>query len=526
MAGITKCKVRMYRAGTGDCFLLKFYAGNTKKFTMMIDGGVWKGSGEYLEYFAKDIKESTDGKLDLLVITHEHQDHVLMFERCADIFKSFDIESMWLGWTEDDSDKKVKEWKKNYGEKRKALSLAAERLNHIIEDETIKLAMEGDLHGEEMFAARAKFGEVLNGFADLHASKEEKEYKGSLKGMHVIKNELNVKNIRYCRQGEIINDLNELEGINFYILGPPNLYDEVQKEAGKKGEGYDHNKDLDENDLLAAALHKETSTDLPDHLLPFDRSFIAPKIDIEAIKMEDKNRDDYIENPETSNQYFYNQEQARWRTIENDWLFSAGSLALRMNSLTNNLSLALAIEFEDSKKVMLFPGDAEFGSWESWHKINWNKKGMDNKHLTEDLLNRTIFYKVAHHLSHNGTAKEIGLDMMTANDLVAMATLDYENISSGWKNTMPNRAILKDLVNKTKGRFIVMNMEGVFYDLSDKILLSAKIEEAKGKMNLKEKASFAKSYNQPVAKKIKHKKGSQSIEEEKVLYYEFMVDGK
>ena len=85
------------------------------------------------------------------------------------------------------------------------------------------------------------------------------------------------------------------------------------------------------------------------------------------------------------------------------------AFALRMNGLTNNLSLALAFEFMDSKKVMLFPGDAEFGSWASWHRIKWDEKGADGKHYTEDLLNRTVFYKVAHHLSHNGQPKDLGL---------------------------------------------------------------------------------------------------------------------
>ena len=53
-------------------------------------------------------------------------------------------------------------------------------------------------------------------------------------------------------------------------------------------------------------------------------------------------------------------------------------------------------------------------------------------------------------LSHNGTAKSVGLDMMTSSDLVAMATLDYSVISSTWKSIMPNRMIVKQLLEKTK----------------------------------------------------------------------------
>ena len=126
-----------------------------------------------------------------------------------------------------------------------------------------------------------------------------------------------------------------------------------------------------------------------------------------------------------------------------------------MNSLTNNLSLVLAIQFEESGKVMLFPGDAELGSWESWHDIEWNDSLPGEDVATEELLNNTVFYKVAHHVSHNGTAQSIGLEMMEHPDLIAMATLNYDVISNGWKTTMPNRAIVKELLERTKGRTIV-----------------------------------------------------------------------
>jgi hypothetical protein len=187
----------------------------------------------------------------------------------------------------------------------------------------------------------------------------------------------------------------------------------------------------------------------------------------------------------------YKGEESRWRNIDNDWLFSAGSLALRINSLTNNLSLALAIEFEDSKRVMLFPGDAEYGSWSSWHKINW--KGVtvaDGKHFTQDLLRRTVFYKIAHHMSHNGTAQRLGLEMMDDKDLAAMGTLDYNVISKNWKNTMPNREMLQELLKRTKGRLMIMNDSNLFYDFNGQEPLPGKIKEAQKKLTSKEKTEF------------------------------------
>jgi hypothetical protein len=202
-------------------------------------------------------------------------------------------------------------------------------------------------------------------------------------------------------------------------------------------------------------------------LLPFDASYVAS--DADTIDL-------YFDKANT------------WRKIDYDWLFSAGSLALRMNSLTNNLSLVLAIEFMESGKVLLFPGDAEFGSWQSWHRIDWTSK-VDGL-TTESLLNRVVFYKVAHHLSHNGTARSKGLEMMTDPELVAMATLDYGVIAPGWKSTMPNVGIVKDLLQKTKGRLLVMNTDELLFDRRANLPLRDKITHYRKRMSKQERESF------------------------------------
>jgi hypothetical protein len=82
-----------------------------------------------------------------------------------------------------------------------------------------------------------------------------------------------------------------------------------------------------------------------------------------------------------------------WRRIDSDWLESAGSLALYLDGDINNTSLVLAIELGQAGKVLLFPGDAQYGNWLSWART---QRGID-------LLKRTVFYKVGHHGSHNAT---------------------------------------------------------------------------------------------------------------------------
>ncbi len=476
-ATITHAQVRMYRMGTGDCFVIKFFAGDRVKFKMMIDCGTWQGTRQEIARFVEDLKNHVDNEIDLLVVTHEHKDHVYGFDACEDLFRNdFTIKQVWLGWTEKDGDGEVENWKQEYGNKKKALHKVAGKMAGIVADENYQKQFLGEWLGPEMLAGKKAFSDVVQGFTDLHLSVRPGEYVGGLDGMRVVKENLVRGNVRYCRPGEVIENVENAEGLRFFVLGPPLSREAVAKE-GAKGETFDHNKDLNNSQAFAAAVLAFDDANPGGTALPFEEHFLqTPGGTLEAA---------------------YAREGAEWRKIDFEWLAGAGSLALRMNSLTNNLSLALAIEFQPGGRVMLFPGDAEFGSWESWHKIKWPVPSRDEKkHLTEDLLNRTVFYKVAHHLSHNGTAKRQGVEMMIHKDLAAMATLDYGVISSGWKKTMPNRALLRELITRTKGRLVVMQEAEVYYDEPNGVLLADRIREERAKMSSAERQEFTDAYEE------------------------------
>lgn len=464
-APIDKVTIHMYRMGTGDCFALMFMKGNDVSFKMLVDCGCWSGSKSKLTPYLKQLKRDLDNHVDVLVVTHEHKDHVLGFERGKELFihDEFQVDRIWMGWTEKDGDAKIEKWKRDYGEKKRALAAAAEYLRLAAATQQFKEQFQDARHEAELLARRQGFAEALTGFAELHATEG---YKGSLAGMAVVKDDIADDNISYLKPGDLIEDLPGLEGVRIFVLGPPKLYEEVKQEHGEEGESYEHNTQLDDTDLFARALNSlaDPASTLPS---PFDESYTST---------------------DARHRAAYNRKEEAWRRIDHDWLFSAGSFALRMNSLTNNLSLALAIEFVESGKVLLFPGDAEFGSWKSWHKINWERKVAG--YSTEKLLDRVVFYKVAHHLSHNGTARGIGLDMMTSPDLVAMATLDYNVIADGWKSTMPNRLILKDLLEKTKGRTMIMNTDGIYYDFDGSIPLEDQIKKHRRRMTAAERSEF------------------------------------
>ena len=478
--------IHMYTMGTGDCFVLKFMKGDEVSFKMLIDCGVWRGKFADIRKFVETLKKDVENHVDVLIVTHEHKDHVFGFQAAEALFTDgkFKAEQIWMGWPENDEDDKVKKWQKEYGQKKMALGLAADELRNVVQSDEYRKQFSGAARENNSFGMRANFSGVLDEYADLHvnqAAASPKEYVGNMKGMKVVKEDIEAAEApRFFFPGDIVENQKGLEGVKIFVLGPPKLYEEVKTESGGAGESFPHNRDIDEDDLLVNALNgidPDGSAEIED---PFDESYVS--------------NDDYHRKE-------YDAEDAAWRRIDFDWLFSSGQFALRMNSLTNNLSLALAFEFEDNGKVMLFPGDAEFGSWSSWQDIDWAAKGekahgTDDDLTTENLLNRTVFYKVAHHLSHNGTAKKVGLDMMTSKDLVAMATLDYNVISDGWKSTMPNQLIVKDLLEKTHGRTIIMNEDGLLYDRKKKVPVSKKVKEARAAMPPDEKKAFEEALNE------------------------------
>lgn len=474
----------MYKLGTGDCFGIKFYDENGVSFKLLIDCGTWQGKKAFLSTRISDLITWLGHEVDLLVITHEHKDHVYGFEACEHLFtKDFNAKEVWMAWTENETDPEIQDWMKRYGQKKKALGLATERIKAFVEDESNKHHYDHSHAYEQILDSRARFSKKLSDLVDLQFSIEKKKYVGNLKGMKIVKEKIAKGTILFKDPGDIIRGLEGLPGVNIYVLGPPKSWASIKKENGGEGESYRHNKEIYKSDAFAASILK-TENNTSD-LLPFDNKYVIQK-----------------NSPQWGKIYRnYMNDDSDWRNIDFDWLQGAGELALRVSSMTNNLSLALAFEFEPSKKVLLFPGDAEFGSWASWHEVDWGPSlpgientGQPKKGFVEDLLNRTVFYKVAHHLSHNGTAKRLGLEMMTSSDLVAMATLDYDIISCGWTSTMPNVEIVKELVKKTKGRLMVMNEKNLLADRKTKESLTDCIKKGKNSLSPKERIEFDKNH--------------------------------
>ncbi|MGE3817989.1 MAG: MBL fold metallo-hydrolase, partial [Isosphaeraceae bacterium] len=124
--------VRMYCQGLGDCFLLSFHgASGTPPAHVLIDCGVFQsspGEAEKLGKIAEHVFKQTDGQIDLLVVTHEHWDHVSGFSHARSIFeKKFTFKNVWLSWAENPDDPDARLVKEAIGKNRASLAAALDR---------------------------------------------------------------------------------------------------------------------------------------------------------------------------------------------------------------------------------------------------------------------------------------------------------------------------------------------------------------------------------------------------------------
>ena len=91
--------IRAYAVGFGDCILLRLPDGKDVRH-VLIDFGRSPNDSASLARFpaiASDVAKTTGGHLDLVVMTHEHLDHLEGFHRERAIFDKMDVDQVWMG---------------------------------------------------------------------------------------------------------------------------------------------------------------------------------------------------------------------------------------------------------------------------------------------------------------------------------------------------------------------------------------------------------------------------------------------
>ena len=466
-----RARVRMFRQGLGDCFLLTFPRAGKRDFQMLIDCGVLQGDSTMMQGVAKQVRDAVrdpvSGKaiLDVVVGTHEHKDHLSGFNQARAIFDEIDIRAVWLGWTENldqDDIRKIKQ------AKRKIASGLQAALDDGFSSDDVRSVLafnEGGTDDEDDDAALG-----LDGAPAKRTIADALEY---------LKFRGRQKQLRFLEPGDgplsLDIDGDEVADLRVYSLGPPRdpillKSSEVTKQMEDDEVVY-HLSSSGAAGLaaLSAMVPLALDDDDPQNLAGRDR--FAPfsteyRIFSEVESPVHRGRkiaDPRYEVIQDFVEETYDDPDEAWRRIDDDWEMAVDQLALDLDSDTNNTSLVLAFEFVSTGEVLLFVGDAQVGNWQSWANVEFQVKGEPKPIKAHDLLSRTIFYKVGHHCSHNATIRKGGLELMTRKGLVAFIPLEKKTASlqgkkingkpKGW--AMPAKALYQRLKEITKEQVVI-----------------------------------------------------------------------
>jgi len=469
-----RVRIRMYRQGLGDCFLVSF-RGDAGLVHALIDCGTLgaKMTGVTMEEVVADIRRETGDHLHLLVATHEHKDHVSGFgtERAA--FDEIRVDRVWVAWTENPKDPDARKIQKHKGDLMEAVGLAARALGAARTADPAEARAMGEMRGG--------MEELLGFFGDLPAAGEP--FAAALaktvhEAMSYATGKAGKEGVSFLEPGQVLEP-DWLPGFRVYVLGPPRS-EAALRNLGEHGSAELYHASAQSTELAAALAFGASEKPFRDfraglqgddrqefdRRLPFD-----PRFRVETADEKDCGK----RFPS------YHAESEAWRRIDADWLTGAPELALQLDSYTNNTSLAFAVEMVDDGRVLLFAADAQVGNWLSWHELTFRvgeADGSGRAVTAADLLRRAVVYKVGHHASHNATVTGKGLELMERDDLVAMIALDHEVAINKrphrWE--MPAPALYRRLLEKTGGRVLRSDIGWADDDAAERVIPKAERE--------------------------------------------------
>jgi hypothetical protein len=394
-------KIRMYRVGFGDFFLLTIPTRSGNQY-ILIDCGVFKGTsgtgdiGSIVEA-VDDMYKTTKGKLALVIMTHRHADHIAGFSKAAERFeKDFTADMVWMPY-----------WEQFNDPQSSAKAFALDSATDSAPDSAINFALDAanndaynlqldiqalaenlgmQFRGREDETAKEALAQLGNatGIEDFNAAATGKKKGGpNAKALDLLKNHLGKsgKNVRYYAANDKPELPPDLKGLTATILGPP----------PKKAKAFMALTDLKKG--VGQYLDSVTDgEDGPTAIQPFPFEWLA-----------DEEREYASHNKDLEYPIDYEQVKAVVEASQPDMLAAAAG---KIETFLNNQSLVVLFEFGGKK--LLFAGDAQAGNWEYWlykmdGPIKDPTKAGEMVEASKELLQSIDFYKVGHHGSTNAT---------------------------------------------------------------------------------------------------------------------------
>jgi beta-lactamase superfamily II metal-dependent hydrolase len=356
--------VRMYRVGFGDCFLVTLPGPRH----VLVDCGVHvAGDIGTLEEVIADIAAETGSRLDLVIASHPHEDHIGGFARGETVFRTCSIGEVWLPWTEDPTDAEAYR-----------LRQARARLTSAL-------------------SARAAAGALPGAIAALLANAAARRNDEALR---LLRSGFGTgATVRFLGAGAAFDDAAGVPGLAARLLGPPRAEAFLKSMNPPRSERYLRAVEGGDAELVGACA-------------PFgsewvDTGGLGPRLS----------------------------ERERRRLVR-AVASSPDQLAFALDRAINNTSLVCLFTYRG--RSLLFPGDAQYGSWKSW---------LASPEAAA-LLETIDFYKVSHHGSENASPRT-AVEAMVKPGLVAMASTQ----SVPWPS-IPQEALWSALSERTGGRIV------------------------------------------------------------------------
>lgn len=350
-AGRTGARIRMYRVGFGDFFLLSIpKKGGAGYAHVLIDCGVHAKDLGSMPDALKLMQAETGGQLALVIMTHRHADHISGFASGKAIFAGFKVERVWMSWFEDPKNEKAKQIQAG-------LAADAERLQAALAARAAP--------GDDEYADMA--GNIL-GIGGAGGSNQV-----ALGVLHGFKTPGNQPTpVDYYSAGQPAQLPQSLvdAGLTAQILGPPTDLTLV--------------KQMDNN---AHQYLTATDDDAEPAPAPFARAYIDPAYrEPRRVLFSAREIEKHIADSQP------------------DMLAAAAQSA---DNAINNQSLVVLFGY--GGKTMLFCGDAQWGNWANFlfggpagaagaGALTPNAKGI---------LGSLDFLKVGHHGSTNATPRDV-----------------------------------------------------------------------------------------------------------------------